>query len=703
MSRVRFIPVVAEEEVDVEYPFRPRAVLSDRVSHLVEEILVHELEQQSEQAHVRQWDGPHVACQEVRARESAASSVSSATDNALDTTEMAILPVCLNDDVGLNDVRELRTLVSARRLRLAFEYAGIYDREAGKLEQWPSGPYIVACFLSLKDLVENFQYISVASLHLLARRHSVPVDSRALKASIIQSLCGHRCGRFCEPLNVLFRALRVDRRTSAKAEVVSVGAKVSETQNKKRRERERIAKGKQRADKDMTQRDKDIMERTQDASKSTESIRAPTTISRKDRDAIIKEWQTEMSPKALTQGVCAVCGYSLPESQLPWRWPGDIDLKLLQNNHLPSHVLPNNYAFELYERAILHASGLSNQNRVANIRSCSQCWTTLLGGKQPRNSLANFQYYGHCRLPDDIKLAFRNASPFDKMLVGRCRASRVTHFYSHKHRSGQPESTSQSYNRGNVAVVPQDSISLRKLLPPSRDEIRDTMCALFIGGKDKPTAETLKRIGPVLVTKSIVEKMINFFCENNPFFREAEVTFSQEHMDDLFVEGDKNNDVAVPRGVEITHLGDQEAVGLEGSAADYTQRADAITEDLTDLIMESVTYTSGDHATNRNVMKARALSWALSHNRFLVTRSGSSFVSDDDPGLLTYLWPWLDPFGIGGFHNPLRTAAQRISLEQQVRNLLRQADSPFQTDPTFAFICFNMLQKKEVNTNSCFR
>ncbi|KAH7903631.1 hypothetical protein BJ138DRAFT_1138702 [Hygrophoropsis aurantiaca] len=206
------------------------------------------------------------------------------------------------------------------------------------------------------------------------------------------------------------------------------------------------------------------------------------------------------------------------------------------------------------------------------------------------------------------------------------------------------------------------------------------MCALFVGGKDKPTAETLKRIGPVLVKKSIVEKLINFFCTHNRYFSQSGVSYSQKHMDNLFSDEDGQNDVGVLKAVEIAHLDDIDAAGLESSRADYTRRADAVDEQgLDDLIMEAVTYTGGNYAGNREAMKAKALSWALSNNRFIL--------SHDDPALMSYLWPWLDPFGI---------ADQRISLEQQT-------DSPFATDPTFAFICFNFLQKKEVNNNSCFR
>ena len=34
-----------------------------------------------------------------------------------------------------------------------------------------------------------------------------------------------------------------------------------------------------------------------------------------------------------------------------------------------------------------------------------------------------------------------------------------------------------------------------------------------------------------------------------------------------------------------------------------------------------------------------------------------------------------------------------------MKNLLRQHNSPFQRDPSFPYICWNILQKREVNVN----
>jgi hypothetical protein len=42
-------------------------------------------------------------------------------------------------------------------------------------------------------------------------------------------------------------------------------------------------------------------------------------------------------------------------------------------------------------------------------------------------------------------------------------------------------------------------------------------------------------------------------------------------------------------------------------------------------------------------------------------------------------------------------------MEAQVQNLLLQYDSPFRKDANFAFICWNMIQKKEVSMNTNFQ
>jgi hypothetical protein len=83
-------------------------------------------------------------------------------------------------------------------------------------------------------------------------------------------------------------------------------------------------------------------------------------------------------------------------------------------------------------------------------------------------------------------------------------------------------------------------------------------------------------------------------------------------------------------------------------------------------------------------------------------QGGSTLLSDRDPAMLTYVFPHLDPWGIVGFCQSNRTADQHISFERQVKNLLLQDNSPFQADPNFAYVCWNIIQKREVNKTASF-
>ncbi|KAI6004020.1 hypothetical protein EDD15DRAFT_2385121 [Pisolithus albus] len=273
------------------------------------------------------------------------------------------------------------------------------------------------------------------------------------------------------------------------------------------------------------------------------------------------------------------------------------------------------------------------------------------------------------------------------MLVSMCRASTITHHFSTESRRGGrvPEEATQRFNRGNIAILPQEPRSLCKVLPPTYDELRDSICVVFSGGKYSPTRESLQHFRPVLVSKSKVKVMLNFFITNNPWYQRECVRFSEDNLNDL-ISG--LGDSGVFRGIEIHHL-------PQGDDGEGMPDMDWVAGQ-SDMVVENVAYTEGDHSQrSHNAMKARALAYAMDNKKFLVSKTGSSFVSDAEPGMMTYLFPHLDPWGIGGFNNPARSPQQRISFERQVRNLLLQVNSPFARDTSFPFVCWNMIQKKE--------
>jgi hypothetical protein len=71
------------------------------------------------------------------------------------------------------------------------------------------------------------------------------------------------------------------------------------------------------------------------------------------------------------------------------------------------------------------------------------------------------------------------------------------------------------------------------------------------------------------------------------------------------------------------------------------------------MVMEAVGYIAGETGSfNYEKMKATALAWCLDKKKYISMCSSSKFISDRDPGLLTFNFPQLDPWGVGGVLDP---------------------------------------------------
>ncbi|KIM21400.1 hypothetical protein M408DRAFT_304506, partial [Serendipita vermifera MAFF 305830] len=101
-------------------------------------------------------------------------------------------------------------------------------------------------------------------------------------------------------------------------------------------------------------------------------------------------------------------------------------------------------------------------------------------------------------------------------------------------------------------------------------------------------------------------------------------------------------------------------------------------------------------------MKIRALEQCKSGGAFVQSRRGADLLSDfQNEKLLTWLFPHLDPWGIGGFHHPKRT--QSLTLDEQLAYLVSVDDSPFAVDQTFAFVYYNISQKQKLVRDCLYR
>ncbi|KAJ7725053.1 hypothetical protein B0H16DRAFT_1333049, partial [Mycena metata] len=429
------------------------------------------------------------------------------------------------------------------------------------------------------------------------------------------------------------------------------------------------------------------------------------------RKDIIREWQHEMSTEQLRMKTCAVCATRTMASHISDVAASDVDLLLLRNDELPRRTWPTSYDFVAYDRAILCAAGLSDTTAPAMMQICRRCIKSLDRKTMPKFALANWLYYGREALPADVREAFDTASIFERMLISRVRYNSVSCRFkasSYDPTEDEPEQTYLLRNyrrgvRGNVVVAPLNVGRLYDVLPPSPEQLRDTMSVIFIGTVP-PTRQTVDKLRPVLVRKSKVKLMLEFLFENNPHYDRLPGFngYSEHNLNALF-EGEDGEDGMVPSAAYVGFLPSNEAVA--SATADYTPRNvdDLLQESSSELLMENVGYTLGDHSPSSfRDMKMTALERCLAGNAYLGYRKSTAMFPDfENPFLLSLAFPEEDPWGIGGMHHPFRRS--RISAAEQVAHMLTMHEGRFQRHPEFAFFYYNVLRKQLVSRTMRFK
>ncbi|KZT53695.1 hypothetical protein CALCODRAFT_528396, partial [Calocera cornea HHB12733] len=422
---------------------------------------------------------------------------------------------------------------------------------------------------------------------------------------------------------------------------------------------------------------------------------------------IISEYTDSVSTENLRTVVCASCAEGVRAAASRSMCVEDVDFTVLTNPLLPSHLRPIGYNLCAYSNAILEPAGLSNANECeGNVTLCTPCHSYLRANKKPALALANQFYYAHDHVPSAVQDAFNHSTFVDRRLVARCSTTKICFRYfdnpeSRLYRNGFDGM--QRYSRGNVLVLPQDTARLHNVLPPPMDDVRDSFVAIF-AGHEPPTPEMLRRVQPVKANANTVRTIIAFLLERNKAytctteeFPDGPATFSARNFSTLFpdAEGQCAQSTILPC-VEVGHVQLQDPQSaVESDISDRNVFQDAIIEP-TDFFVEASGYTTASSSTaSYDAMKADALAHCLDRRgTFLVSTSGTRPVQDfRNEYLLTWMFPHLDPFGLGGFDDPRRSPP--VSMSRQLAHMLRLADRRYQQDPAFAFVFHNIIQKRQ--------
>jgi hypothetical protein len=555
-----------------------------------------------------------------------------------------------------------------------YNFVGAYPMTAEIPDLYQKQGYCVA-FVSLEDLLTAHNF-TIDMLKQIASHHSVSVPYRVRKTNLITLLKAHTCihGHCCI---YVFKMRGNGRQKHLRRRQITQRVFSSSTASSS-------------ASRPHSDHDPDIV-REIEHSKAADF---PKLLTSDERNEFLRRWNSSLSNVRLEKRVCASCSRCYM-NRYRWFAASDVPLHLVRNIEIPESLQPNSYDRQLYQNAILHPSGLRSPFAMGDIMLCPSCHGDLCDRAQkPKYALSNWLYYAHDKLPTDVRDAFDSMTPCDLQLITRASASKIVHRYSER----DPTLGDQRYSKGNALSVSTDSVSLHNKLPPTADEIRNTIAALFVGS-EAPTKENLDKIGPVLVSKSRVKILIDFLIDNNPHYEVDEqfVGFDQNALDTYPSVVDENgaSSSSIPAEITISHL--QSTPADAALQSDYTDRNhDALEDEETDsdLVMENVGYTSGDLSqTSFTEMKIHALEHCLAGRKFVQSRRASSPLADfESKELLSWLFPHLDPWGIGSFFDPRRT--KKLDMREQLVYLLSIVDSPFERDPNFTFFYYNILQKK---------
>ncbi|KAI0029894.1 hypothetical protein K488DRAFT_55362, partial [Vararia minispora EC-137] len=425
--------------------------------------------------------------------------------------------------------------------------------------------------------------------------------------------------------------------------------------------------------------------------------------------SIIHEWQSTMHVSNWIRGTCAACGQLKFKSDLTTKQPSNAALDALVDPTLAENLRPRDYNFEAYRNALLHPKGLTSLTTRAPMHICPTCESALWKGRKPIDSIANKLYYAYSCLPEDVRSAFSQASPADLQYASACRLSRITYLITvdEDGRVGFPR---QRMNKGHCAIIPQDFAGMSAVLPARSNDDGVGICVVFVRhGSSEPTIESVRKLHPLLVSLSRVRIMSKFLADFNEYYNDAGIRFSEENVRAMRVGGEflAGSDSGVTSTIEVTSMdgADGASVAAVGDAltSGYVPNEELVIPDG-ELFLQTVGYGNEYQSTvATNAMKARALQWCLDRRPFVRSTGGERLFADSDPRMLTFAFPHLDPYGIGGFHHPERQGRYRLSLPRQLKNLMLMDGLPFARDPSFPYVCFNAMQRMQTMQDVTFR
>ncbi|KAJ3482221.1 hypothetical protein NLI96_g7136 [Meripilus lineatus] len=373
----------------------------------------------------------------------------------------------------------------------------------------------------------------------------------------------------------------------------------------------------------------------------------PIPLSMERCAELVKEWRDAISADALMYETCGVCARRTQASTMTMVNTLDPRLRVLVRDGI---------SFTRQERKlysdpicsidgpVLCPEGVHSSVNKSGVHICAECMVALDANRMPILSLANGQWLGH--VPPELK----RLNPTERMMVSLYRHNA----FVVRVRKGQKKMIS------NAIVFSQPIAKLCKVLPPTFEEMEGCMGVVFVG-PNKPTIEDYKRTR-FLVRKSYVRAALNWLVLNHKDYKDVIIDASRldkydENVPPGFIKYQPGS--ATETGENIASHENVEERGTETGPCPLTVQGISV-DTLTGL-----------------TPKARIASVIRNHLRegkpvLAVGRSDVPESIYHNPEQFPGMFPWLFPYGLGGFDTDRIT--KRLDRKPHVQRLLEYHD-----------------------------
>ncbi len=376
---------------------------------------------------------------------------------------------------------------------------------------------------------------------------------------------------------------------------------------------------------------------------------------------IVKEWCDASGADSFCEKSCAVCARLTPHSDTSRVRDTSVDLSALdRTGEFVTRVERSSLTAPIRELVgpILCEKGVERDGADRYLVVCKPCLAALRRHCIPRHALANGRWVGAC--PEVLQ----NLTYVEQLMIARFRHSFCV----------AQVSLGQRYLAANVVTFGQPVERAYSKLPPPRAEMERILVILFVGPA-KPSDADVRRV-PFLMRLGHIARSIEWLSYNSESYQGVEV--SAENLAEY-------EDGAPPVGIVYrcsTTLADATNTASYESAPDRgVQNGECafIVHALTEEDLADMPYDA-------------KIAYALRY----FERGGKAMAYGHDekpesiyhnPRLYPGMFPWLYPYGLGGFDN----TRMRVKLDHiaHVRANLLYEDRRFQEDRCFPFIVYN--------------